>query len=392
MSSYQFLNFAILQLNSNRSKHLSIFIISTVLIMILSSFLFITSSISHDIKITLQNQADFIVQKIRAGKVIDLSNDLADEFISIEGVSVAIPRVYGQYFYEPAEEYFTIVGVDFFDKQIVLNLQKLVKNIDMDKFLNKNNMIIGSGVKEFLDYYEYFDYYNFRPPNRTIEKIYIYDTFDKQSNIVSSDTIIMDIDLARKILGINENSATDIILNIPNELERETVLNKIKINHFDTRIIKKDDLFKIYKNFFNYKTSLFLMLYTIILITFILILYQRYSMINSYDKKNIAILRAIGWSVEKIIKLKIIENCILFISSFILGINLAYIYVFILNAPLLTNIFLGFHNLPLDIHFTPIIDFGILSMIFLFFIVPIIASILIPIWKISITDPSEAMK
>ena len=392
MNSYPFLNFIFLQIYRNKIKHLSIFIISTLLVMILSSFLFISASIQKDIKLTLENQADFIVQRIRAGRVVDTPNDWADEFISINGVDVAATRVYGKYFYEPAEHYFTIVGVDFFDKQAIKSLKELVKSIDIEAFLDKKNMIIGSGVKEFLDYYEYYEYYNFRPPDRSIEKVYIYDIFPVSSNIVSSDMIIVDIEVARKILGIDENQCTDILLNAPNSREYETIINKIRISHFDTRIIIKDDLYKAYKNFFNYKTSLFLILYLIVLITFILILYQRYSTINSVDKKSIGILRSIGWSINKIIKLKVFENLIIFISSFIVGVNLAYIYVFILDAPFLSGVFMGFKNLPVNIHFNPAVDFGILSMLFLFFIVPIIAAILIPVWKISITDPTEVMR
>jgi putative ABC transport system permease protein len=392
MNNYPFLNFILIHIYKNRLKHLSIFIISTFLILVLFSFIFISTAIQKDIKLTIKNQADFIVQKIRSGKVVDSPNDWANEFISIDGVSIAIPRVYGKYFYEPAEHYFTIIGVDFFDKQVINSLKELVQDIDIEDFLDKQNMIIGSGVKAFLDNYSYFKYYTFRTPNRSIKKVYIYNNFPNTTNIISSDMIIMDINLARKILGIKKNRSTDILLNIPNNKEHETVINKIRISHFDTRIIKKDDFLKAYDNFFNYKTTIFLILYMIVLITFILILYQRYSLINKIEKKEIGILRSLGWNIIKIIKLKVFENLIIFISSFILGVSLAYIFVFIFNAPFLSNIFLGFKNLPIDVQFNPAIDFGILSMLFLFFIVPIIATILIPIWKISITDPSEAMK
>jgi ABC-type antimicrobial peptide transport system permease subunit len=123
-----------------------------------------------------------------------------------------------------------------------------------------------------------------------------------------------------------------------------------------------------------------------------LILYQRYSMINSSDKKEIAILRSVGWSIKDVLKLKVSETLIVGLFAFVLGILSAYVYVFILNAPLLRNIFLGFNNLENSATFTPVFDFGLLSSLFLFFIVPFAASVLIPVWKIAITDPNEAMK
>ena len=392
MNSYPFLNFVFLQIYTNRGKYLWIFVIATLLIMIFSSFIFISNSISNDIKNSIKNQTDFTVQKIQAGKVVDIPNVWLDQLLLINGITQASYRVYGKHFYEPAEHYFTIVGIDFYDEQIVDNLKELVEDIDINLFLDKQNMIIGNGVKKFLDKYHYFDYYNFRPPNRTIEKVYIYNSFPKQTNIVSSDMIIMDINLARKILGIDQAFSTDIIFNVPNIDERETVKNKIRVKYFDTRIIQKEDLFKIFENFFNYKSGLFMILYIIVIITFVLILYQRYTYISNVEKKEIAILKSLGWSIKNIILLKITENSLVFIFAFILGINLGYFYVFNLDAPLLSGVFLGFKNLPIDVIFTPVFDFGIISMIFFVFIIPIIASILIPVWKISIIEPYEAMR
>ncbi len=392
MNNFTFLNFVLLQLYTNKTKHFSIFLISTILIMVLSSFLFITNSISKDMKTIVNNQADFILQTIIAGKVVDTPQDLADEIISINGVTKVAQRVYGKHFYEPAEHYFTIVGIDLYDKQIVTNLKKFMDKIDIDKFLSKQNMLIGSGVKKFLDEYAYFDYYIFRPPDKSMEKVYIYDTLPNQTDIASSDMIIMDINLAKTILGIDEDHCSDILFNVPNIDERETIKNKIRARNFDIRIIAKEDLLRGYDGFLNYRSSIFMILYLIVIITFILIIYQRYSYINSVDKKEIGVLRSLGWSINRVIKLKIVENLIIFISSYILGVNLAYIFVFIFDAPLLSSVFLGFSNLSNNTSFIPAVDIASLVLIFLFFIVPIIASILIPVWKISITEPTEAMR
>jgi ABC-type lipoprotein release transport system permease subunit len=392
MNKIAFIRYLFLNIYNNKSKHLSIFIIATLLIFILSSFLLLSKSISYEIKSQVSNQPDFIVQKIRAGKVVNTPLDWVDEFLTIDGVSECSPRVYGKHFYEPAEHYFTIVGIDLYDSQIISTLKDVVKDLNIEEFLKKQNMIIGGGVKEFFDEYHYFTYYNFRPPNRSIEKVFIYDVFPQNSNIISSDMIVMDIELAKKILGIPENESSDILLNVPNIQEWETVVNKIRISHFDTRIISKDDLLKGYENFFNYKSSIFLVLYIIVILTFILILYQRYSMVNNTEKSEIALLRSLGWSIKDIIILKISENLVIFIGAFILGVNIAYIYIFILNAPILGSIFLGFGNLSNNINFMPIFDFSIFMMMFIFFILPIVCAILVPTWKISITEPVEAMR
>ncbi len=392
MSMLHKLNFLLILLITYKKKYLSLFTVSTLLIALVSSVLFLTSSIQKDIYSTLDSQADFTLQRYRAGKVLNTPEIWLDEFLQIDGVQSAQGRIYGMHFYEPTEEYFMIVGVDFYDKQIVKTLKTLVDDIDIEKFLEKKNMIIGSGVKALFNEYHFFDYYTFRPPDRSIEKVYIYDTFKKDSDIVSSDMIIMDIQNAREILGVEDGYVTDIILSTPNSDELETINTKLIISHFDMRIIKKSDIKKHYENLYNYKGGVFLSLYIIVLSTFLLILYQRYSMIQSMDAKEVAILRLVGWKISEVLWFKMAENFIVIVSAYIFGVSLAYMYIYLLNAPLLKYIFLGYSNLTNNTSFSPNISIEDLVLIFLIFVVPFMLSILIPLWRVSISEPTEVMR
>jgi ABC-type lipoprotein release transport system permease subunit len=392
MKNSAFLNFLFLLVFKHRAKHVAIFLISVVIVWLLASVMFINASIKKDALLVLKTQPDFVVQKLVGGKTGPIKLELIDKISELKGVNSTVARVYGRYFLPDNKHYFSIVGVDFFDEILNKNLKKLSDKLDIKEFLQKPNMIVGDGVKAYMKKRYYEKDFNFRLPNGEMKKVYIYDTLPKSSNLVGNDMIILDIENAKEILGIDDDKATDIVLDVPNDAERENIKLKLLSLNFDTRVISKDELKEEYENFFNYKSGLFLLLFIIVFVTFMLILYQRYSMINSSDKKEIAILRSVGWSIKDVLKLKVSETLIVGLFAFVLGILLAYIYVFILNAPLLRNIFLGFNNLENSVTFTPIFDFGLLSSLFLFFIVPFIASVLIPVWKIAITDPNEAMK
>jgi ABC-type lipoprotein release transport system permease subunit len=392
MNHKSFLNFLFLLIFKHKNKHIAIFFISIILVFILSSVIFVKTVLKHDALITLDAQSDFVVQKISSGRGVDTLQDWADDFLDIAGVTNTNARVYGKYWYEPNERYFYIIGVDLYEDQIIKNLKKIVKNIDVKKFLSKNYMIISEGVRRHFDYYEYKDNYNFRPPNRSIKKVYIYDVLPQELNSLGNDVVIMDKSLAKEILGIDKDKCTDIALEVPNPLEYNTVKIKLILKHFDMSIIKKDDLKKAYENMFNYKGGLFLTLYIVCLITFSLILYQRYSMINSTDKKEIAILKAVGWSIKDIIKLKLYESIVVAIFAFMIGFLLAYIFVFGFNAPILIDIFLGSNNIPNHPVLKPLIDSSSFVMLFLFFMIPYISAVLIPIWKIAIIDSRVSLR
>lgn len=392
MKNSVFLNFLFLLLTKHKTKHLSVFFISILIVFLSSSILFISSTLKKEIFSTLDNQSDFVIQKINSGKIQDTPISWIDDFIKINGIENIQQRVYGQYYFMPENIYFTIVGIDLFEEAVNKNIKDLLSILNISDFLANDSMIIGNGIKKIFDKYHYFDSYDFKLFNNELKEIKIFKELPIESNIVANDLIIMDINLAKEILNIKEDECTDIVLNVPNNLERQNVKDQLILKHSNTRILQKDNLKKEYENMFNYKGGIFLIFFIVVIVTFTLILYQRYSMISLGDKKEIGILKAVGWSIKDIIKLKIMENFIVAFMAFIIGVIFSYIFVFILNAPILKNIFIGSSNMQNDFIFNANIQINTLITLFLFFMIPFLSAILIPVWKVAIIDSTESMK
>jgi ABC-type lipoprotein release transport system permease subunit len=392
MNNQAFLNFLFLQLFRHKSKHIAVFILSTMLIFLLSAVLFISTSIEQTTLKTLNGESDFILQKIRAGNPVQTPLSWQDEIASIRGVSAIGSRIYGRYYIEDAQKYFTIIGVDFFDEAVAQNLLKTINKLDIKAFLEKDQMIIGSGVKSYLQSHYYQEDYTFLTPKGKEVKLPIFTNFPQQTALLTSDTILMSADNAREILGIDDTYASDIILNVANDAERDNVEFILKSLHYDAKVTSKSSIKSAYQKFFHYKSGLFLLLFILTLFTFMLILYHRYAMINSSDKKEIAILRMLGWSIKDVLKLKLFETLFIALSAYMLGIILAYIYVFIADAPLLRDIFLGYGNLTNQVTFQPAVDGGLFLSLFLLFILPFIFAVLFPVWRIAITEAYEGMQ
>ena len=391
MNSNAFLHFMTLLLFKQKGKHIGAVLISVIIIFLLSSVLFISSSLQKTLLTTLESQSDFTVSRVQAGKAINTPVDWLDEIEQINGISKVAPRVYGRYFFAPREESFLIVGVDFFDEQSAKELQALVKDLDLKSFLSTDSMLVGSGVKAFLSAHYYKEAFSFKTPKGSFKKVKIHETLPSQSNLLANDMIIMPLELAREIFGMAENEVTDITFNVPNDAEWDNIIAKLHLLFYDVRVVEKREVQKAYENLYNYKGGLFLILYLVAMVTFMLILYQRYSMVYSTERKEIGILRAVGWSIKDVLKLKFYETAVVVLVSFVLGVVLAYLYVFVWGAPLLSQIFLGGANLPNTVTFVPVMEFGLLGSIFLFYAIPFLAAVLIPAWKIAVTPPKEAM-
>ncbi|MBT8348553.1 MAG: ABC transporter permease, partial [Sulfurovum sp.] len=237
----------------------------------------------------------------------------------------------------------------------------------------------------------YNDTYNFLTPKGEFEKVNIFNVLPSQANLIANDMMVMPIDLARKILGYGDDEASDITFSVPNPDEWNMMTDKVSALHYDLHVVNKNDVQKSYENLYNYKGGLFLILFLVVLTTFILILYQRYSMVYSTERRHIGLLRALGWSINDVLKLKFMETLVIVFISYILGLFIAYVYVFIAGAPLLKEVFLGGQNLHNTLSFVPVVDFSVLTSIFLLYALPFIAAVLIPVWRVSVTDPKEAM-
>ena len=391
MNANAFWHFLTLQLVKERKKHFSIIIISMMIVFLLSSVLFISSSIRFSLEETLKVQPDFVVSRTQGGRAISTPMEWSDELLEIYGVSHVSPRVYGRYFFEPKAKSFLLVGVDFMEEQSHKNLQALIASTDIKAFFEGEQMLVGQGVKDYLNAHFYKDAYNFVTPKGKFEKVSIFKTLPKQTNLLTNDMIVLPIDLARKILGYGDEESTDIIFDVPNTDEWDLMTDKLSALYYDIHVVNKKDVQKSYANLYNYKGGVFLILFLILLATFALILYQRYSMVYSSERRHIGLLRALGWSINAVLRYKFTETIVLVSLSYILGVLLAYLYVFVLGAPILREIFLGGQNLHNVVGFVPVLDFSVLSSIFLIYALPFIASVLIPVWKVSVTDPKEAM-
>ncbi len=391
MQNSAFFHFLTLLLFKQKSKHIGAVLISVIIIFLLSSVLFISSSLQYSLMDTLKGEADFSVTRVQAGKAVNTPVEWMEKIMEINGISGLTSRVYGRYFFAPRETSFLVLGVDFFDEQNSRQMQMLTEGMDLKRFLSEESMLVGEGVKKFLEKHYYQSYFTFKTPQGRFKKVKIVQMLPSQANLVANDIIIMPIDLAREIFGISEDEVTDITFNVPNDAEWDNIVAKLHLLFYDVRVVEKREIKKAYENLYNYKGGLFLILYLVTIVTFILILYQRYSMVYSTERKEIGILRAVGWSIRDILKLKFYENLIIVLVSFLLGVVLAYLYVFVWDAPLLSQIFLGGANLSNHVVFVPVVRFGLLGSIFLFYAVPFLAAVLIPAWKIAVTPPKEAM-
>ena len=386
--NFYLLEFALNSILRQKSKNIFIASVFTFLIALLSSVFFITNSIKYELNASVNSLPQIIVQNTKAGRHYDIDVSKIDDILGISGISDAIDRVWGYYYFEQAGVYFSVVGVDEFETQYKDTLLNAVEKFDF----SEDSMLLGEGVKRVLGQNYYKEYFNFIKPDGEVKKIAFSGVFDSDIELESNDMIIMSKSNAREIFELDDSKATDIVVKVSNPDEIDTIALKIKQVIPEATVTTNEAIRVSYENIFNYKSGIFLALFIISIFTFFIIVYDKASGLSSEEKKEVGILKALGWRVEDVLKEKFYESFILSFFSYLLGVTIAFGYVYLLQAPLLRDIFIGYSNLKPSFELPFIIDLQTLFLVF-FLSVPIyIASIIIPSWRIATLDADEVIR
>ena len=386
------IEYAINAILRQKSKSFFIVFVFTLLTFLLTSVFFITSSLKYELDATLESLPQIIVQKIKAGRHYDIDEDVVDTLLEIEGVDDVVGRVWGYYYFANAGVNFSVVGINEYEKQYKNSFDKIVKKFEFNSSDSKRFMVVGHGVKKIMNQNYYKEYFNFIKPDGTLKKVYLGGVFDADTSLESNDVIVMSKDDVREIFDIDEDKATDVVVKVANPKEVPMIVSKIKSIYPDTRIITSDDLKVSYQNIFDYKSGVFLALFIIALFTFFIIIYDKSSGLSSEEKREIGILKAIGWRVDDVLKEKFYESFIISFFAYTLGVGLSFAYVYMLNAPLLQNIFVGYSQLKTDFELPFVFDVQTLFLVF-FLSVPIyVGATIIPSWRVATLEADEVIR
>ena len=382
------LEFALAFLKRRVWKNLSLFFVFSLVIFLIMSIFLIASSIKTELFTTLKFLPDIYVQKIVAGRMDNIDAGRIEAIEDIDGVDWAMGRIWGYYYFAPAGVNFSVVGVDFDDVSYTKGLNELIASNDK----SGNFMYVGEGVKRVLQEHYYKDFFNFITPSGDFLKVQLAGVFPASSALVASDTIVVPVYVARKIFELPKKLVTDIVVKLQNPKEARIIAAKIQNLYPDTRVITKEDIKTSYQNMFDYKSGLFLALFISSFTAFFILVFEKASSVGKEQIKEIGILKALGWRVEDVLKLKLLESVIVIGSSFLVGVVGSYFFVFVLQAPLLRDIFSGFSILKPKFDLMPVYDMSLVVSIFLVTVPLYLAATIVPSWRAAVIDPEEAIR
>jgi lipoprotein-releasing system permease protein len=366
------IDFTLSSLARRKGKNIALVMVYTLLIFLLASVMFFTHALRKEASLVLQGAPEMVVQRMAAGRHELVPARYLDAVRGIRGVSEARGRLWGYYFDPVMSANYTLM-------------------VPQDFSRGEGNIAVGQGISRSRFAYAgdmlSFRRYDGEPMVLTIDEV-----LSSGSELVSSDLILISERDFRGLFGMAEGMFTDLVMNVPNAKEVATVAGKVQKLLPDSRPIMKSEILRTYETIFDWRSGLIVVILSAAVLAFVIFAWDKASGLSAEERKEIGILKAIGWETSDVLLMKFWEGTVVSLSSFLAGVLLAYIHVFFTDVVLFEPVLKGWSTLYPTFRLVPYVSAYQVATLFFLTVVPYTVSTIIPSWRAATIDPDSVMR
>jgi lipoprotein-releasing system permease protein len=383
---FNVLDYTLQSLLRRKFKNAGIILVFTFVIFILGSILFLSYSFKREAVLILENSPELIVQRTMAGRHELIPTDMAPAIEMIPGVSRVEPRYWGYYYDSIVGANYTVLSAAGSISETNRLLKGRLPGPD-----DTGTVAVGSGVARARFAGVDDDLIMISASGAPLD-LRVVGVFDTASELLASDLIVVGRKDFTELFGLPPGMATDLVVNVPHGEEAPVIARKIHERFPDTRPILRSEIIRTYDAVFGWRSGLVLTIFAGALAAFIILAWDKATGLSAEEKREIGILKALGWETSDILEMKFWEGLVISLSSFLTGVILAYVHVFFFGASVFAPALEGWSVLYPKFRLVPYIDPYQIATLMMLTVIPYIASTIIPSWKAAITDPDEVVR
>lgn len=366
------LDYTLIALLRRKTRNLGLLLVYTLLVFLFSSVLLLSQGLRREAAVLLQDAPEVIVQRLAAGRHDLLPAAWLEELRRIRGVAAVQGRLWG-YYYDPA---------------VQANYTLMVAP---DRNLAADAVIIGAALARIRQI-GVGDYLSLRAATGQPLPLQVTGVLDSASELLSADLMLLSEAGYRQLFSLPPDVYTDAVLTIRNPREARTVAEKITLALPDSRPILRAEILRTYDAVFNWREGMVFIVLGLLVLAFMILAWDKAAGLSAEEKREIGILKAIGWETGDILRMKLWEGILLSLTAFLAGYILAWQQVFHSGARLFAPVLKGWAVLYPDFRLTPAVDLQQILVLLAVTVLPYIVATLIPGWRAAISDPDAVMR
>lgn len=359
-------------LRRRKGRNLALLLAHTLLVFLLASVVLFGDALRREARLLLEGAPELVVQRLTAGRHDLLPASWLRELAGLRGVAAVEGRLWG-YHHDAA------TGANL-TLQVPLAAPPAPGRVQLGAALARLRGLAPGDVLSLRDH-------TGRPYAFRVEAI-----LDARAELVSADLVLLNEADFRAFFGIGAGLYTDAALRVVNPLETRTLAEKVLARLPATRVISREEMQRTYEAVFTWRQGLPLMVLSVLLAAFALLAWDKASGLSAEERREIGILKALGWDSGDILAMKLWEGALLSGLAFLLGYTLAWLHVHYAEAPLFAPVLKGWSVLYPRFGLAPQVDPGQFLSLALLCVLPYVAATLVPVWRAATLDPDEVMR
>ena len=365
-------DFTLASLARRKTKNLGLLLVFSLLVFVLASVMLFTSALRHEATQVLASSPEVILQRMVAGRHDLIPPGYIERIGRIRGVQKTAGRLWGYYYDPVVKANYTFLGLT-------------------DDAPASGRIKVGNGLARYRGV-QAGNVLSFRSYSGKLFSFTVDAVLPADSELISADLVLLAEADFRAFFDYPAAHWTDITLSVANPQEVRTVAQKLANALPDSRPILRDEVLRTYQSIFDWREGIVLALLSAAILAFAILAWDKASGISAEEKREIGILKAIGWETGDVIRMKLWEGLLISLTAFLAGYVAAYVHVFHFSAALFEPVLKGWAVLYPRFTLAPVIDGLQIATLFFFTVLPYAVAVLVPIWRASVTDPDAVMR
>jgi cell division protein FtsX len=359
------LGFTLSSLLRRKRKNVALLGVYALVLFLLASAMFLTQAIKHEASAVLRDAPDVLVERLTAGRHDLIPQSYMETIRTVRGVQAVESRLWGSSRDLRSGETYTVVA---------------------DPAAVPGRVFAGGGKGRKGGTI------TLRCDDGRFLSLKVDDMFRPTGGALGPGVLLVSASDFRALFAVPAGMATDLALRIRNNRELSTIAEKIVRLLPDTRPILREEILRTYDGVFDWRGGMVMALLLGPVLAFILFAWDKAAGLSAEERREIGLLKALGWETSDILLMKFWEGTAVSVTAFLLGVLLAWLYLHSGASFLFDSALKGWSVLYPSFRPDPAIDAYQVATLFFLTVAPYTAATIIPSWRAATVDPDSVMR